>query len=365
MKWWNRPLIVLALSPFSRLYALAMTVRNRLYDRNVLRSFDIPAAVVSVGNLTVGGTGKTSLVETLADFFQDEGFRPAVVSRGYGRKGKGVVIVSDGKKVLSDPDRTGDEPLLLARHLKGVPVLVGSDRVKAARRAVRSFGSDLILLDDGFQHRRLKRNADVVTLNRNAPFGNGRVLPAGPLREPCGGLRRAHAVVLTGRGEETDVSKKMSPNSYLLHAFYRPVEWVRFSDGRTYPLPHLLQRFVFVFSGIGNPSSFEATLDEIGLKRVDHRVFRDHHRYTADDLKRISECAEAHGAMSIVTTEKDAVRIPHQWRGKLSLYYLRIKIEIKGGRNPLRKVFGPLIGSASNAQFKLNVKNKGDSNSGF
>jgi tetraacyldisaccharide 4'-kinase len=345
MKFWDRPRIALALSPFSRLYGLAMSIRNRLYESNVLRSFEIPATVISVGNLTVGGTGKTPLVETLADFFRKEGFRPAVVSRGYGRRGKGIVVVSDGRKVLSDPDRTGDEPLLLARHLKGVPVLVGADRVKAARRAVRLFGSNPILLDDGFQHRRLKRAADVVTLNRKAPFGNGRVLPAGPLREPCTGLRRAHAVVLTGSGKASDVSRKMSPNSHLLHAFYRPVEWVRFSDGRTYPLAHLRRGFVFAFSGIGNPSSFEEMLDEIGLKRIDHWIFRDHHRYTVGDLRRISERAEAHGAMSIVTTEKDAVRIPHRWRGKLSLYYLRIKIEIKGGGKPLRKVFGPLMKS--------------------
>jgi tetraacyldisaccharide 4'-kinase len=344
---WNHPTVVILLQPFSLLYGLVMSVRNALYDRNILRSFKIPATVVSVGNITVGGTGKTPLVELLARFFLDEGFRPAVVSRGYGRTGKRIVVVSDGKKVLSNPDRTGDEPLMLGRHLEGIPILVGADRVKAATKAVRTFESDLILLDDGFQHRRLKRDVDVVALKRSHPFGNEKVLPAGPLREPRKGLGRAQVVVLTGRksSDERDAGFRgdISEKSNVLEAVYRPIEWVQLSNGQMHPLSFLQHRFVFVFSGIGNPGSFETTLEEMDLKMVGHWIFRDHYRYASDDLKRIADRAESHGAVSVVTTEKDAVRITDQWKGKLPLYYLRIKMEIEGGGKKLQKVFRPLI----------------------
>jgi tetraacyldisaccharide 4'-kinase len=321
-----------------------MRMRNALYDRGWLQSFSVPAAVVSVGNLTVGGTGKTPLVEALALFFSEEGFRPAVVSRGYGRKaGKGVVV-SDGKRILCDAEKTGDEPLLLARRLPGIPVLVDADRVAGAAKAARDFGCDLILLDDGFQHRRLRRDADVVVLRRRNPYGNGLVLPAGPLREPKRGLNRAQVLVLTGDGPEApDI-----PPLAALSANPRPVHWVEYPSGREHPLDALRHRFVFAFSGIGNPESFARTLAELGVMLVGpHRAFRDHHRYSPGDVKRVAGLADSHGAVAVVTTEKDAVRLAGPWPGRVPLYYLRIRMEIDGGKTRLREAF-PLISRKKN-----------------
>jgi tetraacyldisaccharide 4'-kinase len=339
---WNNPLLVCLLSPFSFLYRLATDSRNWLYDRGLFASFRVPAKVVSVGNITVGGTGKTPLVVTLARFYAGQGQRVAVVSRGYGRKGKDTRVVSDGNKVLSDPDVTGDEPLLLARHLIGVPILVGADRVAASREAVRLFKSTLILLDDGFQHRRLKRDLDVVTLRREDPFGNGFLLPAGPLRESPKSLKRADVAVLTGADGSPDSTdrrriQQLKPGK-IIEAYFRTRNWKRFSDDESFPTKTFDGKTVFAFSGIGNPKSFEKSLKGTGVKIAGHRVFRDHHRFTAGEWRQIGENAEALGAVAVVTTEKDAVRSRLLWEASVPLYYLTVEIEVAGGNELLRRL---------------------------
>jgi tetraacyldisaccharide 4'-kinase len=340
--WRYFPLVLLLL-PFSAVYALVTALRNFLYDRGILPSFPVPAKVVSVGNLTVGGTGKTPFVEALARFFSEQGHRVAVVSRGYGRRGKKILTVSDGKSFLEDPALTGDEPLLLARHLPGVPVLVGADRVATARKAVESFGSTLILLDDGFQHRRLKRDMDVVTLRRGDPFGNGLVLPAGPLRERRKGLERADVIVLTGvkgsGGLKSGIPFEKSNPDRIVEATYEPMGWRRFSEERHLPRGFLRGKSVFAFSGIGNPASFEATLIGLGVKSAGHRSFPDHHRYTASDWSRIRRRAESLGAEAVVTTEKDAARSRLSWEAAIPLYILIIRLEIAGGKEIMNRVF--------------------------
>jgi tetraacyldisaccharide 4'-kinase len=340
MNVWGNPVLSRLLIPFSWLYALAMAVRNLLYDRGLLAVHRVPAKVVSVGNLTVGGTGKTPLAETLVRFFADAGMKPAVVSRGYGRKGKSVLIVSDGRVLHNNPEMTGDEPLLLAKRLGNVPVVVGADRVAAARRACERFRCDVIVLDDAFQHRRLARDLDVVVLRAAEPFGNGRVLPAGPLREPMRGLKRSHVIVLTGeQGEGTtawDAGK-------TLRGFYRPLEWQSLTDGSVHPLEFMRQRSMLVFSGIGNPGAFEATLLGLGVKPVGHMTFKDHHRYTRRDMDRIAAMAETHGAVAVATTEKDGIRIRHAWKGKVPLLALRIELEVEGGKERLREVLGSIF----------------------
>lgn len=340
MNPWDFPaLSVLLLRPFSFLYGSVVKARNLAYDRGWLPSFSVPAVVVSVGNLTVGGTGKTPLVETLARFFLAEGWKPAVVSRGYGRVGKADVAVSDGSMIMADSLIGGDEPVLLALRLPGVPVLVGVDRVRVSRRAVRDFGCDLILLDDGFQHRRLRRDVDVVTLRRNEPYGNGRILPAGPLREPKAGLRRGHVAVLTGTGPVP----QDTPCPVMLEAEYRALHWTEHPSRVKHPPESLGHRFVFAFSGIGNPRSFERTLEGLEAKLVGHRVFPDHHRYTTEDLRQVGQLAASHGAVAVVTTEKDAMRIGGSWSGDVPLYELSIRLEIKGGQEKLKSVFRPLL----------------------
>jgi tetraacyldisaccharide 4'-kinase len=265
-----------------------------------------------------------------------------VVSRGYGRKGKEIRVVSDGNTILPDPELTGDEPLLLARHLKGVPVLVGADRVAASREAVRLFKSTVILLDDGFQHRRLKRNLDVVALRRGDPFGNGLPLPAGPLRESVKGLKRADVIVLTGTGGSPESAElrrihNLRPGK-VIEAHFSPRGWKRFSDDRNFPLEMFGGKTVYAFSGIGNPESFEKSLKEAGVKIAGHRIYRDHHRYTAAEWRRVAERGEALGAVAIVTTEKDAVRSRLPWEAAVPLFYMTIEIEIAGGDEILRRL---------------------------
>jgi tetraacyldisaccharide 4'-kinase len=354
--WWKFPLVLL-LIPFSAVYALAAALRNRLYDLGLLRSYPAGAKVVSVGNLTVGGTGKTPLVEALARFYSDMGHRVAVVSRGYGRSGKKTLVVSDGKTVLEDSSVTGDEPLMLARRLSGVPVLVGPDRVAASRKAVESFGSTLILLDDGFQHRRIKRDMDVVVMRSGHPFGNGFVLPAGPLREPKKSLARADVIVLTGaeHGRVSGSGLRSGSGKFLeefesggrpvLPADYKPVGWRRYRDEESFRPGFFRGKTVFAFSGIGNPASFEATLAGLGVKLADHRVFRDHHPYTPGEWSGIHRRAEALGAVAVVTTEKDAARSGLSWESSVPLYYLIIRLEIAGGRETMNRVFGRIAES--------------------
>jgi tetraacyldisaccharide 4'-kinase len=339
---WDHRTLSALLRPASALFGAAVRARNALFDASVLRRRSAPVPVVSVGNLSAGGTGKTPLVETLARFFADEGFRPAVVSRGYGRKSRGPVVVSDGRTVEPDPERTGDEPLLLARRLPGVPVIAAEDRALGARLAAGAYGCTLVLLDDGFQHRGLRRDADVVVLRRDRPLGNGRLLPAGPLREPVSALGRAHLVAWTGAGAEPDLARgraairtRIEPVGWIGHVFPVPES----GRGPELPTDAFRHRFVFSFSGIGNPDSFARTLAGMEIESAGTAVFPDHHRYSERDLVRLAERSETRGAVAVVTTEKDLVRIVRPWPGVLPLYGLRIRTEVEGGAGALREAF--------------------------
>jgi tetraacyldisaccharide 4'-kinase len=336
---WDNSIWSVLLLPCSRLYGAVMTLRNRLYDAGILTASHAAVPVVSVGNLTVGGTGKTPLVEALVRFLAAEGMRPAVVSRGYGRRGKAVLVVADGAIRCADPDLAGDEPLMLARRLAGTPVVVGTDRVAAAERAA-GLGCDVIVLDDGFQHRRLARDLDVVALRASEPFGNGRCLPAGPLREPTAGLGRADALVFTG---DEPAAERNWGDKPVLRGRLEPVEWLTLPAGPSRPLEFLRNKSVLAVSGIGHPAAFEKTLADLGLHCVRHLAFRDHHRYSAGDLRRIVEQAEALTAESVVTTEKDAVRFGHRWIGALPLHALSIRMKIEGGDGPMRNALEAVL----------------------
>ena len=205
-EWADGASVVLAaaLRPFSPLYQGVIAARNGLYDRGLLRQEKLPCPVVSVGNLTVGGTGKTPTVILLANLLKREGRRPAVLSRGYGGQAKvPVTVVSDGSGILSHWRETGDEPILIARAAPGVPVLTGPRRLLTGRAAIERFGADCLILDDAFQHRALARDLDIVLIDAASPFGNGRLLPAGPLREPRTSLLRAHMLIRTGEDAKT------------------------------------------------------------------------------------------------------------------------------------------------------------------
>lgn len=311
------------------LYGGVVRMRNRYYDRpRACARAALP--VISVGNLTVGGTGKTPVVAWIARLLLDWGLRPAVVSRGYrGRAGSGPLLVSEGRGPLCAPARCGDEPYLLARTLPGVLVVVGSDRVAGAEAARRA-GAQAVILDDGYQHRRLARDLDLLLVDAGNPFGTGRLLPAGILREPLAELRRADLVLVTRSrvGERFPAIertlRRFNRSAPLLPSGHRRVGFVG-TRGETAARP---SRAV-AFCGIGQPAPFRADLLDEGIELVDFRVHPDHHPYSEAEFSELRELAERHRA-ALVTTEKDLVRLAaaEDWNGPSQLCALRIQAEI-------------------------------------
>ena len=302
------PLSIL-LAPLAWAYGAAVRERNRRYD--------VPGAairarvpVLSVGNLVAGGTGKTPMVAWLVRRLASEGWTPAVVTRGYGgRAGKGPLLVSSGDGERVGPEICGDEPVLLARSLPGALVLAGSDRV-AVSEAAAAEGADVVVLDDGFQHRRLARDLDLVLLDGTDPFGNGRLLPAGTLREPLESLARASAVIVTRCSPQDDVAAiaavvgRHAPGVPVLRSGHRRAGFVTAAGERIPALGRAV-----AFCGIGNPALFLRDLEEEGVEIAAARAFPDHHPYVPRELRGLAKLAGKHGA-ALVTTEKDLVRVP-------------------------------------------------------
>jgi tetraacyldisaccharide 4'-kinase len=326
-------------------YRGALAARDWLYDRGVLRSRGVRCPVVSIGNLTVGGTGKTPAVELAVRTLADLGRRPAVVSRGYRRRSTGVQIVADSASIRLEPEDAGDEPFLLARRLPGVPVVVGSRRYDAARAAVERFGATAIVIDDGFQHRTLRKDLEIVMVRAGRPWGNGRLFPSGPLREPLEALARAHLVVATGLVEPPDLKAvadslaRHAPHVPILAARYAAVECWEASRMEAVPLAHLASRRLLGFAGIASPAAFRATLDGLGVTVADLLAFADHHWYTAADVSALDATASTLGAEGLVTTEKDWVRLRTVPRSGRPLYVVSVRLELLDGEEAWRRAF--------------------------
>ena len=290
------------------IYRPLVGLRNRHYDR-VGRSHRAALPVLSVGNLVVGGTGKTPTVAWIVARLLAEGRRPAVVSRGYGgTAGVGPLVVSKGDGPLCTAEQCGDEPWLLARKLIGACVVVGSDRRRGVER-VQQLGADVVVLDDGFQHRRLARDLDIVLLDAEEPFGNGRLLPAGPLREPLESLGRAGLVILTRSDPDRDYEevqqtvRRYQATAPILRASHRRAGFFD-PDGRSAPTPSR----VVAFCGIAKPDSFRAALEAEGCDVARLTARRDHHPYSKSELLELRRAAESLDAV-LVTTEKDLARL--------------------------------------------------------
>lgn len=296
----------------SLLYRSGVTLRNVLYDTGIFRVLRMPCPVISVGNIVVGGTGKTPTVIMLADMLNDRGWKPAVLSRGYGGRRKresDAAVVSDGRKVLMDPEEAGDEPVLIAQRLPGIPVIIAGDRSRAGRLAVERFGSDVLILDDGFQHRRLARDIDIVLLDGERPFGNGFLLPRGGMREPHGALRRADALILTSGGGTGNVPLEEIPHIPVFEGRRRSVDFVKGRENETRPLADLMGKRVCAFSGIANPDGFRRMLESLCVDIASFLPFPDHHVYTAGDVENIKKVCRDSGAHLMVTTEKDGIKL--------------------------------------------------------
>jgi len=321
-----------------------------LYRRQILPSMRLPAKVISVGNITAGGTGKTPVVATLARLLVKKGCRVGILSRGYGRRGKEALVVSDGMNILEAPRKSGDEPTLLARWLDGVPVVVGKDRAKAGQMAIDSFGCDVLILDDAFQHHRLKRDLDLVIIDSTNPWGNGRLIPAGPLREPLSRLSRADAILFSRVDQGKHLPSAMTrvrrwSEAPTLMAIHRSVEWVSMSDGRKQQKNEFRGKSVLAFAGIGNPTSFRNTLKALGVDIREFVTFRDHHWYTDEDLSDIFSRVERLQTEAVVTTEKDSIRVPIQKTWKIPMYFLRIECELKENGDTLESILKPVLRS--------------------
>ena len=331
------------LIPFSWLYAVGVWIRNWLYALGVFRVRTLPCTVISVGNIAVGGTGKTPVVIAIAKHFQKEGIRVAILLRGYKRHPREkVTVVSDGKKVCVSPRESGDEAYMLARHLSDVPIVVGRQRYLAGQVALSRFNVDVLLLDDAYQHRQLARDVDILTLPATHPFGNPKgLLPAGTLREPSTALRRADIVLLTHANtpkiaiDAKKAVKQLAPNALILETIHQPTQFYPLHPRRLDPdsydfkiahdyrtsnhgksdnlINHSSDFFrgkrLLAVCGIGNPESFVATLMRCSPESVELLAFPDHHIYTETDGQRIYDAFRAAKADLIVTTQKDEQKL--------------------------------------------------------
>lgn len=328
----------LLLWPLSLPYLAAVSARNFLYDRGILAAQRAGVPVISIGNITAGGTGKTPFTVMLAGMLSRAGRRVAVVSRGYrrARPSKEPLLVSDGEGIRCDIGSAGDEPYLIARSLlgaggNGVMVIVCADRVAASARAA-SMGAEVVILDDGFQHRRLHRDLNIVLLDAEKPLGKGRLLPSGRLREGPESLRRADAVVLTraeGVGIDGRLEIKLRPGVpvYLArHTTRPPISIEDWRSGKKDSKPLGATGKVLLFSGIARPDSFEDSARRAGLAVGGHLRFPDHHRYNYKDLARIETAAA--DCTAAVTTEKDAVRLPEGWSPRARLLVLGVEMQL-------------------------------------
>jgi tetraacyldisaccharide 4'-kinase len=318
------------LSPLSRLYGKALELRAGWYASGRIVSHALPRPSISVGNLTFGGTGKTPLVEYLARRLRFEGWRPAILSRGYGRASRGVLVVSAGEGPLVTAERGGDEPVALARSISGVIVVVGERRVEAARRAA-DLGADLFVLDDGFQHLAVARDVNLLLFDARDPFGGGSTPPRGRLREPLDAMRRADAILFTRveRGapdpEAVAAIARTHPAAPIFHARFRGAG-LRDESGSPVATEALAGRRFISVCGVAEPKQFAATLAEMSLSPEERIELRDHQRYRERHVARIVRAAEKTGASFLVTTEKDAVKLAG--RTALPLLTVRLSVEI-------------------------------------
>ena len=333
----------------SLIYGSAVKTREAFYNRGVLRSKKLPCVVISIGNITVGGTGKTPMTIHVAELVKRLGYKVVVISRGYkGLAEKTGGIVSDGKTIFMEADKAGDEPFMMANRLKSIPVVVGKNRFNAGMMALNSFKPDVIVLDDAYQHLRLKRDIDLVLLDSICPFGNHRLLPRGTLREPLSALMRSDAFILT----RSDVAKEPEStyNSVKLKSYARgkPIfkaihvpyiyEVIKggavssqgiYGDSYTQGFEFLRGHPAFIFSGIAKNIDFYNTVKGFNCKVTGCSEFTDHHRYTDRDLNKILQSAKESNADFIITTEKDYARIANRIAWPIDLVVVGIKISFE------------------------------------
>lgn len=343
----------LFLSIVSKVYGGAVKLRRTFYNRGVFKSKRLPCFIISIGNIVAGGTGKTPMAMYIAKIAEQWGYKTVIISRGY--KGKAEMrggIVSDGKNLLMTPETAGDEPYMMAARLKKVPVVVGKDRVKMGRLAIRKFNPDVIVLDDGFQHLKLQRDLNIVLLDYRKPFGNGHLLPRGVLREPASALLKADAIILTksegvgGKKTLSSIEKNRSVKrkTVIYRANYNPFVY-RVIEGKKkrfginmqiaakYRTESIEGRTVFGFSGLANNHQFRRTIEGMKGKLSGFMEFPDHYSYTEKDLNNILAAAQRNRTDDLVTSEKDFVRFSENIEWPADLFVIGIEIDFGPDKN--------------------------------
>jgi tetraacyldisaccharide 4'-kinase len=317
VRWLFAPLLLVG----SLVYRVCLKVRESLYDRGLFHTHVIPVPVISVGNITLGGTGKTPVVEKIALWLKREGYRPVIVTRGYGRKRGGVFVVDGASDRAVD---AGDEPLMLARKT-GVPVVVGADRTEAIALGMREFESDVIVMDDGFQRRDIVKDVDLLVLNGGVSRSDLRLFPLGSLREPMRRIGEAD-MILVNKGDVPEAMKPLAGGNPSFRMGYRPVHLINMRRKFIGRHGYLRGKKVLAFSGLGDNESFFATIATLGADVVQKVSFPDHHRYSARDM----EMLRSHRDVDlVVTTEKDAIKIEGT-HCPGNFFYLTIEAEIEG-----------------------------------
>lgn len=342
------------LIPFSWLFSLIVKIRSYNYQKGIFTSEILGCPVIVVGNLTVGGTGKTPVVEKIARELRERGRKVAILSRGYKSKKEPAWkkwirfilhkneppprVVSNGKRVLLGAEIAGDEPFMLASNLPGVIVVVDKDRVKAGRYAIKTFGADVLVLDDGFQYRSLRGHINLLLVDKTNPFGNYHLLPRGILREPLSAMKRASYIFLTKADNAThhDILKEIrayNTQAKIVQCAHFPRNIVSIDRKESKHIDFLFQKKIMAFSGIASPDSFEGFLTKNGAEIVIKKRFADHHRFSKQELDNLIQVAQSHHVDFVITTEKDAVRLPADFAPQTPFFFLKIDIEILSGED--------------------------------
>ena len=314
--------------PMSWLYGCAIWVRNQFYNFGWIKTTSFDKPVISVGNITSGGTGKTPLVIYLAQLLLKNGKKPGIISRGYGRKSQGMKIVHDGKKLLSNSETTGDEPCLMARVLEKVPVVVCEERSRGIRQLLDYYAVNMIIMDDSFQHRKVNRDLDILTVSSNDEKTDYRLLPWGNLREPLKNIDRANCVIYT---------KTENYKTPAIHSKFQP--FLKTNPINSSLLPTLMKynssnyqksqppgKPIFAFCGIAEPNSFIKTAEELSLKVEGRKFFQDHQEYTEAVIQKLSEQIRARSISYVVTTEKDMVKLPESFLEEFEVYVIKVDV---------------------------------------
>ncbi len=351
------------LHAMSLVYGLGVMITLYFYRSGILKRHHLACKVISLGNITVGGTGKTPTAQRLASIIRDLGYRVVILNRGYRAGWKGNVgVVSDGRKIYMSVNEAGDEAYLLAKSLPGVPVIIGRDRTETGEYAIARFNAQFIILDDAYQHWQLERDLDIVLIDTLNVFGNNRILPRGTLREPLENLDRAKVFLLTKVDQSSDDAREQiketlsvyNPEALVVESVHKPkcfvevADWYRDFRSNPVELQTIADKVVVAFSGIGNPSSFEQTIMDIGAADVCGIRYQDHHLYTMAEMQYIMEQAVEKGAVALITTEKDAVKIPAEFihsERPLPVYVLGIEVRFMEGYEEFMTLIGRMAES--------------------